>query len=101
MIPLQPDLFTAADNPNVDPWLSSRIRQAIAQLCREGQPFTSDEVFERFGIEQPETRAEKNHVGSIIAHAARIGQIREVGRRRSTRAAANGRKVIVWVGAKA
>ncbi len=85
--------------PNADPWWKSRVRQAIEVLIESGEEFTSDDVFgDRFGIEQPSSRAEKNHVGSIFAHLSLSGRVREVRRIRSTRPEANGRKIIVWIG---
>lgn len=102
-----PDCYTgnlldvAANLANADSWWRSRVQQAIAVLCRVGEPFTSDDVFEQFGIEQPESRAEKNHVGSAIAHAAKAGRIAEVGRIKSSRPEANGRKITLWMAAAA
>jgi len=92
----QPNLLDVAANiDNADPWWRSRAEQAIEQMMREGVEFTSDDIEERFGIPHP-TKGEANHVGSLIASYRVRGRIVEVGRRRSHRPSANGRKIAVW-----
>ena len=88
-------LDVAENVEQADAWWRSCAEEALDVLIASGAEFTSDDLELTFGIPHPE-KGEANHVGSLIASYRARGRIVEVGRRRSTRPSANGRKIAVW-----
>jgi ribonucleotide reductase alpha subunit len=74
-------------------WYEAAFK-AIIDLCKLGQPFSTDAVWLRLeGLETPEPRA----MGSVIRQAAKEGWIVSTGEyQRSTQASNHRRPVLLW-----
>lgn len=74
-------------------WYEAAFK-AILDLCKLGQPFSTDQLWERLqGLETPEPRA----MGSVIRQAAKEGWIVSTGEyRKSTQAKNHRRPVLIW-----
>lgn len=83
-------------------WFEEAGRQ-IAVLADRGEPFTSEDLLARMDIAlNMGTPPEKNAVGGVFTQAARSGLIVKSGKTApSRRPQSRGRKLDLWVGAKA
>ena len=101
--PVEPDLLSVSETvyDRADEWWKRQAEEALRRAAESGVEFTTDELRDLGAPDLDNQREQAAYWGSLTARARREGRIREVGRRPSLRPSANGRKVIVWIGAVA
>jgi hypothetical protein len=77
----------------------TRAEQALIDLARSGEPFTSETLVERVGLPRGEVKTNRNNaVGGLIGGASRRGLIRLIGYQKAKRRESHAAVVGIWVG---
>lgn len=81
------------------PTWADHARAAVMTMAVTGQPFTSDDLYQRVGLPHSSEPNDNNAVGALFSSMAKAGIIRATGRfPRTRRAAGHGRRIQEWVG---